>query len=249
VRLFYAAQAIGGVTPGNVGGDVHRAIALSVAGHGPRASVTPLLIQRATSYAALGLLGILALAPVADRADAAVPFVLLGCGFAVAIVVALAVVVLPGRFASLRARVATYLGLPAGATISSPVGTLAGAAAIGLAFGLAFHASAVVWTWLLISAVDPSLSVLPAMAALAISRLSLAVPITPSGIGVQEGALALLFVQLGMSPETALAGMLLARLSLVITTAVGAVFLIRPGRVQPHAEPPTITTRPAAHRG
>ena len=248
-RLFYAAQAIGALTPANLGGDVHRAVALNAAGHGPRASVSPLLVQRAMSYAALGMLSVAALVPIAGRAEAAVPFVIFGCAFAVAIFVALGVVVLPGPFASLRARALRLFGLPGAAPISSPVAELAKAGAIGLVLGFAFHAAAIAWTWLLLGAVDPGLPAVPVLAALAIARLSLAVPFTPSGLGIQEGALALLFGQLGMSPETALAGMLLARLSIVLTTAVGAFFLVRPGPLRSSGDPSTISTHPAPHRG
>jgi uncharacterized membrane protein YbhN (UPF0104 family) len=65
------------------------------------------------------------------------------------------------------------------------------------------------------------------VAALALARLSLAVPIAPSGIGVQEGALAALFILLGASPETAVAASLLGRLSLLTTTGIGLALIAR----------------------
>jgi uncharacterized membrane protein YbhN (UPF0104 family) len=249
-RLFYAAQAIGAITPANVGGDVHRAVALRSAGHEPRTSVAPLLIQRAASYVALALLAVVALVPIAGQAEAAAPFVLVGCAFAIGIVVALSIAIVPGRLDSVRARVFRNLGFGAAAASSLPVHVALRAGLVGVALGAAFHAAAIACTWLLIVAVDPSVPALPAIAAIAIARLSLAVPFTPSGVGVQEGALSLLFEQLGMSPGTALAGMLLARLSLLMTTAVGAFLLARPNPGTASPGRSSISTGAAtSHRG
>ncbi len=64
-------------------------------------------------------------------------------------------------------------------------------------------------------------------------RLSLAVPITPSGLGVQEGAAAVLFGSIGLAPGVALAALLLARLSLVLTTLIGVALLERRDVVVP----------------
>jgi uncharacterized protein (TIRG00374 family) len=74
-----------------------------------------------------------------------------------------------------------------------------------------------------------------------VARLALAVPLLPSGLGVQEGMLGLLFVGLGMPPDTALAAMLLARTSLVLTTALGAMLLLR-SRALPEREAPLAVT-------
>ena len=77
---FYAAQAIGGVTPANIGGDVHRAVAVRGAGLSWATSVAPLIVQRATSYAALGLLSLLAVAVLVSSSALAVPLVAVGVG-------------------------------------------------------------------------------------------------------------------------------------------------------------------------
>ena len=110
---------------------------------------------------------------------------------------------------------------------SVPLARSRGAAAIGMGTGLAFHAAAIGLTGLLVLAVDPSVPILPVLAALAVARLALAVPITPSGLGVQEGVLAVLFTALGLAAGIALAAMLLARLALVLTTVIGVVPLVR----------------------
>jgi len=75
----------------------------------------------------------------------------------------------------------------------------------------------------LLTAGTESLAVL---AAITIARLSLAVPILPSGLGANEAILALLFAGMSLSPQTALAALLLGRVALVLTTALGAGLLL-----------------------
>lgn len=218
VRLYYAAQALGGVTPANLGGDVHRAAALRRSGHDWSAAVTPLVIQRAASYLALSVLAMVALALLAARTPLAGPIVLGGLGVAVAIALAAWTVVLPPS--PLRAIRDHFIG-----PVDLQPGALVEAGALGFGLGLAFHAAAVLLTTVLVLAVEPAVPIIPVLAALVVARLALAVPLTPSGLGLQEGAAAALFAALGLAPSAALAGMLLARLSLLLTTIIGAVLL------------------------
>ena len=116
----------------------------------------------------------------------------------------------------------------------------------GLGLALIFHALSIGLAAALVTAVDPGAGIgLPVLGAIAIARLSLAVPISPNGIGLQEGLLGLLFVQLGMAPEVALAASLLNRLALVATAALGwiAITFAPRGAVGGHA--PTRTSSPA----
>ena len=53
------------MTPANLGGDLYRAASLRADGHGWRAAVLPIVVQRATSYAALGALSLGAVAVLA----------------------------------------------------------------------------------------------------------------------------------------------------------------------------------------
>lgn len=55
LAISYAAQAIGGMTPANLGGDLHRAAVMRRSGYRWPAAVAPLVVQRATSYLALRL--------------------------------------------------------------------------------------------------------------------------------------------------------------------------------------------------
>jgi uncharacterized membrane protein YbhN (UPF0104 family) len=136
----------------------------------------------------------------------------------------------PGRGTGLRHRlVRRFEGRTHGdesTPRARPVGRrLWRASLIGFTAGLAFHLGSVLLTSLLVRAVDPGAISLQAVSAVAVARLSLAVPISPSGLGFQEGALSVLFVGIGLSPETALAALLLGRISLLATTLIGAAAL------------------------
>ena len=73
------------------------------------------------------------------------------------------------------------------------------------------------------------------LGAIAIARLSLAVPLTPNGLGVQEGTLAALLTAMQISAQPALAAMLLARLSTVLLAAIGVALMVRGQRGRPLA--------------
>jgi uncharacterized membrane protein YbhN (UPF0104 family) len=227
VTAYYAAQALGGVTPANLGGDIYRVHALRSSGNGFEGAVAPVVVQRATSYLALSLIGMAALAFLA--AQSAVGVLLVIPALAVAVLgAALAGLLLAGGgpFERLRGWAIGVLGGGTAATSSDTWRTRVRAGAgIGLGLGLVFHLVSVLFTLLLVAAVDPAAVTPASLAALAVARLSLAVPISPSGLGVQEGALSALFVGIGLSPEIALAALLLGRISLLSTTVVGAAAL------------------------
>jgi uncharacterized membrane protein YbhN (UPF0104 family) len=233
VELSYAAQAIGGVTPANLGGDLHRATVLRRSGQNWDAAVAPLLIQRATSYLALSALAIAACAILAVRAPVAGGLSIAGVVVAVGVAgIAWLLVAPPSPLRGPRDRLLG--GTPA------PLHGTRGATAIGLGTALAFHAIAIGLTGLAVLAVDPTVPIVPVLAALAVARLALAVPITPSGLGVQEGVLAVLFAALGLAAGTAVTAMLLARLALVFTTMIGVVLLVRSRHAAEADAPPTI---------
>ncbi|MGH2462218.1 MAG: lysylphosphatidylglycerol synthase domain-containing protein [Candidatus Limnocylindria bacterium] len=221
VRLYYAAQALGGFTPANVGSDAYRVIALRGAGESVRRSVLPILVQRATSYLAVSLLGAAALM-VASRPAPFTVGVTIGALVlsGVALGVSSLVSVGPGRLRSLRERL-----LGPG---DHDRRQMAVAVGIGMALGLIFHLVGVVLTYLLVLAVEPAAATVAAVAAVAIARVSLLIPLTPSGLGVQEAALALLFIGIGLPAESAIAASLLSRLSLVLTAGIGAAALLLP---------------------
>lgn len=228
IRMFYAGLAVGTVTPGNIGADAYRVTAL-----GDRAAVGRLtrvvVVQRLTSLAAVAYLG--AIGALALPIEGLAPLVLL-LG-AVGGALALAVVFLStsaSRFGGIVGDLLRRLGLDDAGTFH---GRLRSAFVDGFGFGLAFHAVSLLLGLALVAAVDPAaVGARPVvvLAALAVARVSLALPITPNGIGVQESLLGVLFVQVGLPPETAIAAALLNRLALLLAAAVGAVSLSAAGR-------------------
>lgn len=229
LRVYYAAQALGGVTPANLGGDAYRVLSLRNAGLDWGAASAPVLVHRATSYLALALLALPALGWLAISAR--LPVAILAAGLVLCVLAGVAAVLLltaPARLAALLARLPGIPATPRGPLPESinpmhaPIASVA--AATGLA--LAFHGVSVLLTGLLVVAVDPSATGISVLAAIVVARLSLAVPILPSGLGANEAILALLFGGLGLAPQTALAALLLTRVALVLTTLIGAGALL-----------------------
>jgi len=240
LRVYYAAQALGGITPANLGGDAYRVVALRTASIGWGAAVAPVFVQRATSYLALvGLalpaIGILAFG--SHLSSPILPAALLMCAAAGG--VGIAMLAAPKRLNRLVAR--RPRARPPAATEAEPATAdwtrpaLRGVAT-GTGLGLAFHGVSVLLTALLLAAVDPIAVGLPVVAAIVVARLSLAVPFLPSGLGANEAILALLFAGLGLSPQIALAGLLLGRVALLLTTLLGAGILILGRQQIPVAE-------------
>lgn len=254
LRVYYAAQALGGVTPANIGGDAYRVLAVRNAGLGWGAAVAPVLVQRATSYLALALLALPALAWLAISSR--VPVGILAAGLVLCVLaagVALLLLVAPAPAAAVRARLHRSADPPRTdhrAVVGAdrpPIGSVA----VATLLALAFHAVSVLLTALLVAAVDPAATGIAVLAAIVVARLSLAVPVLPSGIGANEAILSLLFAGLGLAPQIALAALLLTRVALVLTTVLGAGLLLFDrqaiGRSGPSTVPPVATGQlPAA---
>ena len=229
LRTYYVAQGLGGLTPGNLGADAYRVYAAPDGLAGWRRSLRPIVVQRITSSVALAVLGGLAAVCLPGSPD--LRFTAAAAAVILAIASSLVVLVLrrppdQGGAASDE---------PGDGPVS-PAAGLTASIAIGLVLGTAFHAGAICLSYLLVLAVSPSAAPGPVLACLAIARLSILVPISPSGLGVQEGALSLLFAQIGLSPETALAAALLNRLALLTTVALGGALLAL-GGPRPAASP------------
>jgi uncharacterized membrane protein YbhN (UPF0104 family) len=228
IGRYYAAQALGGITPANIGGDVYRIYALREAGFD--GAVAPVIVQRATSYLGLGLLGLVALWVLSSSVPVASGVVIAAVVVALLTAASAMILLLPWR--RLDAIRNALLRLFGGPPMKHPIGerrasyASLGAVGIGLVLGVAFHAAAIVCTFILVLSVLPSAPVAPTLAALAIARLSVSVPISPSGLGIQEAALVVLFAGIGLSAEVALAAMLLGRVALLATTALGSASLL-----------------------
>jgi uncharacterized membrane protein YbhN (UPF0104 family) len=226
LRVYYPAQALGGVTPANIGGDAYRVVAVRDASAGWGAAVAPVLVQRATSYLSLALLalpaiGLLLFGRHVSGAVLPAAVVLSALAGAVGVVMLLA----PARLARLWSRL-PWMAATANPEVGSWQRPPIRSVVTGTGLGLAFHGVSVLLTALLIAAVDPSAVGMPVVAAIVVARLSLAIPILPSGLGANEAILALLFTGLGLSPQAAIAGLLLGRVALLLTTLVGASLLL-----------------------
>ena len=230
LRVYYAAQALGGITPANIGGDAYRVLAVRRAGLGWSAAVAPVLVQRATSYLALALLALAGLGRLA--ASSLLPAGILAVGLLLSVLAGGAAVLLllaPGPVAALRARLQRNSAADRreGSTdTANPVRPPLGSVLAATLLALGFHGLSILLTALLVAAVDPSAIGIPIVAAITVARLSVAVPILPSGIGANEAILSLLFAALGLAPQIALAALLLTRVALLLTTLLGGLSLL-----------------------
>jgi uncharacterized membrane protein YbhN (UPF0104 family) len=230
VRTYYIAQGLGSLTPANLGSDAYRAVAVAGEGARWRDGLLPIVVQRITASAALATLGVIAAARLPDGVDL-VPVV---AGAAGLLVIGSSLVLLLLRRPGNRPAGVTGPGAWAGSTAPRRQ-DLAGASVLGLALGVLFHAASIGLSLILVASLGEGRDPAAVVAALAVARLSILVPISPSGLGVQEGALSLLFMRIGLPAEVALAAALLNRVALVATVALGTVLLASGRGVRPTA--------------
>lgn len=217
VRIYYAAQAVGSITPGNVGADLYRVATVDGAST-RRAAAVPILLQRVTSTAAMVVLGAGGMAVLASRELVqrslahAVPLAL-GAG---------AIALLLVGAAGLRYRGHLSAAWRSGREHSSIL------LRDGFGLGLVFHAVSILLGWFLVVAVDPGTAARSGevLAILAVARLSVVLPLSPAGLGIQEAAVSVLFVQSGLDPQVALAAILLNRVALLVVVMIGAAVLV-----------------------
>lgn len=222
IRLYYAAQALGTLTPGAVGGDAYRMWAMRPAGAGWRGAALPVIAQRVLSYVSAGVL--------AAAAAFAMP-VSTNARLALLAVPALAIAAGGAAWVLYRRRWS-------GGERATPPPVVRRALAVAAAQSVAFHAMAAVFGLGIILSLDSSVDLPAALAALMVIRVAAILPLTPAGIGFQEGAFALLLPQAGVSAEAALAASALNRVAMLITLAIGlaAAADARGEARQPHAE-------------
>ncbi len=243
IRLYYAAQAWGAITPANLGADIYRVAALDAGASRSRLAV-PVVAQRLTSIGALLVLGFIAalVLPIGGFGSFAALFLVLMLGLAAMVG---AVATRSGKVSGPMRRILDRVGFE---TVAGPPrGWMSTVLRDGLGLGLIFHGASLLLGLVLVAAVDPAAASRPmdVLAALAVARLSLAVPISPNGIGIQEGALTLLFVHLGLSPDTALAAALLNRIALVATAVIGSLALIVGSRTSARSAARSSLSHPA----
>jgi glycosyltransferase 2 family protein len=219
LRTYYVAQGMGGLTPANLGADAYRLYAGDAGSGGWRDRLGPIVVQRLTSSAALAVLG-----------GAACVWLPAAAGLGWLAIAATAVLALASTLLLLLVLRPTLWRRVRGAG-SLPLRhrrDLAVATGVGLVLGLAFHLAAIGLAFLMVTSIIPVGDPLAVLACLAIARLSLLVPVSPSGLGVQEGILSLLFVGIGLTPETALAAALLNRTGMIAMALIAALLLALP---------------------
>ena len=100
-------------------------------------------------------------------------------------------------------------------------------AGIGSVSGLAFHGLAILLTLLLAEAVLPIAEPWKVIAAVTVIRMSILVPFSVSGLGVQEALAAVSFPAAGLPAEIGVSISLLSRLALLGSMGTGAVFMFK----------------------
>ncbi len=221
-RIHYAAQAAGSLTPANVGADIYRVYALKDGVKWARA-LLPIGVQRNTSFLGLAFLGLMAsLALPLPGVLGEVLAVAAGLSITGIIVVGLGTSSWWRRLGTVRIlrRVVPSLG-----GVNLGVRAIQRSLATGVLLGLAFHIISIGFTYMLVLAVGGEAGLVQTLAALTLTRLAISVPFTFNGLGVQESAAALLFPSIGLTAEMGIAVVLLSRLALLVTIAIGGISL------------------------
>lgn len=224
ITHYYAAQALGSITPANLGGDAYRLAAVRRPARGWATLLLPIVVQRVTSSVALSVVALAGL-------------VLLPSGFATRLIIlaGIGLVLVSGAVALFVRRPRLLAGplrfLPQGMRpdlhgVARPARAWMAALASGVSLALAFHIGSVAMVYALVVALGESGDAGPVLASIALARLTILIPLSPSGLGFQEAALTVLFLQIGLPAELALATALLNRLALLGTMALGAAFIV-----------------------
>ena len=242
VASYYAAQAVGSLTPSNIGADVYRVHAASANGHNWKATVIPIAVQRGSSYLGLLFLGTLALLLIPTPAGTAMVVVLLAgvvaisvLGFGIFKLSNFAPTSIIGRVTHVFHDTSLETAIKGHQWRT----TLGGA----LLLALCFHAGSTFFGYVVFLATGEEGAVVQILGALVLARLTILLPFSVSGLGFQEGALVLLFQEIGMPAETALVVSLISRLAFLLTIAIGAgVILIDKSRLHQKDQIPVSTT-------
>jgi uncharacterized membrane protein YbhN (UPF0104 family) len=224
ITHYYAAQALGSVTPANLGADAYRLAAVREPTRGWVTLLLPIVVQRVTSYVSLSLISLAALA-LLPRSSSTLPIVITGAGLILLSTAVLLIVRRPHLFAwPLRLLPQRMRPILQRTTLSAR--DWIAALTSGMSLGFAFHLGSIAMVYLLVVALGWRGAAGPVLACIAVARLAILIPLSPSGLGLQEAALSVLFLQIGLSAEMALATAILNRLALVATMALGAALMV-----------------------
>jgi len=227
ITHYYAAQAVGSITPANLGADAYRLAAGRDPSVGWTTLLVPIVVQRVTAQVALSLVALAALV-ILPASPSRLAILVVGAG----LLIGSSTVLVLFRHPRLLGRLLRFVPerMRPGLSVKDVPGQDWRAALTnGISLAFAFHLVSIAMVYAIVVALsgyqDP-----PVLATIAVARLSLLIPLSPSGLGFQEVALSVLFTQIGLSPELALATALLNRLALVGTMALGSALIVS-GRI------------------
>lgn len=222
VRWYLAGSFAGNLLPSDVGGDVVRGYLAGRAIPDRTAVWASILAERLTGLAGLGLLAAAALLLMPALLGWSPPLVLGSVTLAalgVAGGVALALRARPGgprplarALASVRSVLAAYAGRP-------------GDLLACLGYSLVYHLLTVLSLWLILLSLAPATPLRAALVAPIAGLIGL-LPLTPGGLGVREGALAVLLGRAGVDGGVALAAALVSRALLWLVALSGLPVLL-----------------------
>ena len=224
ITHYYAAQAVGSMTPANLGADAYRLAAGREPAGGWTTLLLPIVVQRVTSQVALSLVALAALA-ILPPTLSTLPILLIAAGLLIGSSAVLLLIRRPSLLGGLSRRLPERMR-PSLRYSSVPARDWLAAVTNGTSLALAFHLGSIAMVYAIVVALGGYRDPGPVLACIAVARLSILIPLSPSGLGFQEAALSVLFTQIGLSPELALATALLNRLALLGTMALGAALIL-----------------------
>ena len=238
---YYASMSIGLLTPSNVGSDVYRVASVADESGGWKRAAVPVAIQRITSFLALGLIGLAATAIIPVSPALRISVIAM-----VALMVG-GLVTMMAVMSSGAARENWLLRrlprLPE--ELSGQPGKRRAQLVAGIVSGLAFHLVSLSLALVLLTSLGADFQPIEALAALAIARLAILLPVSISGLGFQEAAAAVVFPAIGLPAEVGVAVSMLTRIGLILTVATGVACMASPARKAPAAAVATDSSEPA----
>ena len=251
-RLYWIGMFVSNFLPTSVGGDAVR-LALTPAPKRRAAVAGSILVERLTGFLVMLMLCTLALALRPRYFDEPV---LRGTFLGAVLVLKFGVVaalLVPGWLASLLSPLAGRLPAMPRRLVEAIVGiarTVAGltrdpaglARAIGLSIG--FYGTIILAQHAVLRAVGAEVSLLEVTLVAAVVPLLTLLPVSLNGLGMAESVFVLLYAQLGVDPEVALAAALLRRVVDLTNSGLGGLlWLTLPGMTTEAQEPRSSTER------
>lgn len=237
LRWYLAGGFAGNLLPSDVGGDVVRGYLAGRAIDDKTAVWASILAERLTGLAGLALLAALAVIALPAALGWSPQLFIVGLAL-------LAVAGAVGVALLLRSRSTGWRPLDrALATVRSVLTSYAGHPGdllICLGYSLVYHLLTVVSLWLVLLSLAPETPIHAAFVSPIAGLIGL-LPLTPGGLGVREGALAVLLGRVGVDGSVALAAALISRMLLWLVALSGLpVLLAEPGllsRARAHRRP------------